>query len=150
MLTKGMKGVHLQFALSFEEFEKVFGRIYRYRELPLFEIWSNESPDECILEPSKDEFEVYLKLEHEKLSSEFLDLSIIKEVGEFLLKECLSIIPKEDLVAIAFKVLNNTPQYEIPEEEMRKVLRRFDIPEGKVLTVRGPGIRTWYKISRDT
>lgn len=146
ILTKGMKGVHIQFVLSTKGIEKVFNRVYRYNELPLFEVWSNESPSECVLEPSDEEFEIYLKLENEKLHTEFLEVSVIKEIGEQLLKECLSLIPKEKHVEIAFKALTNTPKYEISEEKLREVLRRLSIPEDKILTVKGQGMKTWYKI----
>lgn len=141
-----MKGVHIQFVLSTKGIEKVFNRVYRYNELPLFEVWSNESPSECVLEPSDEEFEIYLKLENEKLHTEFLEVSVIKEIGEQLLKECLSLIPKEKHVEIAFKALTNTPKYEISEEKLREVLRRLSIPEDKILTVKGQGMKTWYKI----
>jgi len=60
LLTKGMKGIHIQLETSSEIFTSVSGRLHMCQEIPVFSIWSNESPQDLILEPTKDEYGAYL------------------------------------------------------------------------------------------
>ncbi len=148
ILTKGMKGIHIQLETLSEMFTPISGRLYKYYDIPVFLIWSNESPEAFELEPNAGEYEAYLKLEHEKLQTDLADARFLKTVGELLIERCLLIVPKEKLVDVALWVLSNTPKYEVSEELLRLSLKKFGIPEHKVYAIKQRGTKTWYELAR--
>lgn len=149
LLTKGMKGIHIQFEMSSDAFTPVSGRLHIYREIPLFSIWSSESPMDYVLEPTKIEYEGYLKLEFEKLNASLSDARFLKKIGEFLINESLSVVPSGKLGDLALQVLWNTPKYEASEKTLRETLGKFGIPENKVYAIKHRGTKTWYQLARN-
>lgn len=149
LLTKGMKGIHIQFEMNSEAFTPLLGRLHICQEIPLFAIWSSESPMNYVLEPTKLEYEGYLKLEYEKLNTSLSDARFLKRIGEFLINASLSVVPKEKLGEVALQVLFNTPKYEVSEETLREALRKFRIPENRVYAIKHRGAKTWYELARN-
>jgi hypothetical protein len=149
ILKKGMKGIHIQFEATDQIFASVHGRLYSYYDMPVFQIWTRQFSERNELEPNTEELEVYLKLEREKLQKDMADASFLKSVGEFLIEKSLLTVPKEKLGDVALQVLLGTPKYEVPEDVLRGVLGKFEIPEEKVYTTKRRGIRTWYNLARD-
>jgi len=147
LLTRGMKGVHIQFEMNRQAFTPLLGRLYIYQEIPLFAIWSIESPMDYVLEPTKNEYEGYLKLEYETLNTSLSDARILKKTGEFLVNASLSVIPKEELGKVALQLLWNTPKYEVSEEILRETLRKFGIPENRVYAIKYRGSKTSYELA---
>jgi predicted nucleotidyltransferase len=149
VLTKGMKGIHIQFETNAESFAVIIGGLHFYREIPVFSIWSNESLTDPVLEPNRDEYEGYLKLEHEKLQASISDARFLKTMGEFLIEKSLSVLPNEKLGDVALQVLWDTPKYEASEETLREALRKFGIPENKVYAIKHRGTKTWYHLAHN-
>jgi hypothetical protein len=149
LLTKGMKGIHIQFQTNNEAFKPLVGRLYICQQLPLFAIWSRESPVDCILEPTEIEYEGYLKLEHETLKASLSDARILKATGEFLINASFPLIPKEELGKIAIQVLWNTPKYEVSEKTLREELSKFGVPENRVYAIKYRGSKTFYHLAQN-
>ncbi|MEM3536800.1 MAG: hypothetical protein QXF44_03405 [Candidatus Bathyarchaeia archaeon] len=97
LLTKGIKGIHIQFEMDSRAFTPISGRVYIYYEIPIFENWSYDSPQDCVLEPTKDEYEEFLKLEHKKLSTSVFDARFLKKIGEFLIKSVFQLSQAKNL-----------------------------------------------------
>jgi hypothetical protein len=149
LLTKGMKGIHIQFEMKSEAFVPLLGRLHICQEIPLFAIWSSESPMDYVLEPTKIEYEGYLKLEYETLNASLSDALVLKKIGEFLINASLSVISKEELGMVAIQVLWNTPKYEVSEKKLRETLRKFGIPENRVYAIKYRGSKTSYELARN-
>lgn len=148
LLTKGTKGIHIQLETSSEIFTPVSGRLYKHHEIPVFLIWSNESPQSYELEPTKDEYEAYLKLEHKNLQTGIADARFLITSSHLLIKKSLAVIPQEKLGDVALQVLWNTPKYEVTEELLRESLRKFSIPEDKVYSIKIRGTKIEYVLAR--
>jgi len=148
ILTKGMKGLHIQLETLDGMFTPVSGRLHLYHDIPVFLIWSNESPESYKFEPDTDELEAYLKLEHDKLQTETADARFRVAVGKLLIEKSLLVVPNERLGDVALRVIWNTPKYEASEEMLRESLRKFGIPEDKVYAIKQRGTKTWYKLAR--
>jgi predicted nucleotidyltransferase len=148
ILTRGMKGLHTQLETFDAMFTPVSGRLHMYQELPVFLVWSSESPEAYDLEPTAEEYETYLRLEHEKLKTDMADVRFLTAIGKLLIEKSLPVIPKEKLEDVAHQVLLNTPKYEASEELLRQFLRKFDIPENKVYAIKQRGTKTWYDLAR--
>jgi regulator of replication initiation timing len=148
ILTKGMKGVHIQLETSNSMFSSVAGRLHKYHDIPVFLVWSADSPALCELEPTVDEYETYLKLENEKLRTDMAYSRFLTAVGGLLIETSLPFVPKEKLGDVAIQVLWSTPRYEASEETLRGSLRMFGIPEEKVLTIKQQGTKTEYRLAR--
>jgi len=148
ILTKGMKGVHIQLETSNSMFTSVAGRLHKYHDIPVFLIWSAELSALCELEPAINEYETYLRLENEKLQTDMAYYRFLTVVGKFLIEKSLPFVPKEKLGDVAIQALCNTPRYEASEETLRDSLRKFGIPEDKVFAIKQRGTKTWYRLAR--
>lgn len=148
LLTKGVKGIHIQLETSSGIFTPVSGRLYKYHEIPVFLIWSNELPQSYELEPTEDEYEAYLKLEHKNLQTSIADARFLITLGHLLIKKSLGVIPKEKLGDVALQVLWNTPKYEVTEELLRESLRKFSIPEDKVYSIKRRRTKIEYDLAK--
>jgi hypothetical protein len=126
----------------------VSGRLYKHHEIPVFLIWSNELPQSYELEPTKDEYEAYLKLEHKNLQTGITDARFLITSSHLLIKKSLAVIPQEKLGDVALQVLWNTPKYEVTEELLRESLRKFSISEDKVYSIKIRGTKIEYVLAR--
>jgi len=147
LLTKGMKGIHIQIETTIQAFTPLLGRLHICQEIPLFAIWSSESPNDYVLEPTKTEYEEYLKIENEKLRNSLSDARVLKKTGEFLVNASLSVVPREELGKIAVQLFWNTPKYEVSEKRLRETLRRFGLPEDRVFTMKYRGSKPSYRLA---
>jgi len=73
LLTKGMKGVHIQTIPSRGWLVDVTGRLFLLEDMPLYGVWLSEAPSIVTLEPTPEEFDAYLKLEYQKLQRDRRD-----------------------------------------------------------------------------
>lgn len=146
LLTKGMKGVHIEFVTT-EMFTHILGRLYTYQEMPAFLFWSSESPDKVMSTPNSDEFQIYLKLENDRLLRDLADAQFRSKIGIVIIEKVLTHVPKEKLGIATVRVLGNTAKYEVTEEQLREELRKFGLPESAVFALKNRGSRTWYSLA---
>jgi predicted nucleotidyltransferase len=149
LLTKGMLGVHIQIEnRSFEEITPIIGRLHIYREMPVYLIWTLESPEDCILKPTREEYAAYLKMENEHLLENTADAQLRVKLGRLLIEKSLPHVPKAKWAEVALQVLSSTPKYEAEENALRELLREFGIPEQKVYALRRRGSKTSYDLPK--
>jgi predicted nucleotidyltransferase len=146
LLTRGMKGVHIEI-LTTERFQRISGRLYTYQEMPSFLVWSVKQPENISLTPASDEFEIYLKLENERLLKDLEDARVRSKFGRAFIEKMIAQCPKDKLAIVAIRVLNNTAKYEVTEERLREELRKWSLPESLVYALKNRGSKTWYHLA---